>query len=239
MELKVNIDLEAAVAQALAPEKLQPILDKHIIGAITSAIDDATGYRSTFRTVLKDQLAAAMPHGIEIADVAKFQHVLNEVLRNAVHGQNATALNTALEKAAASVMPDMPATLKLSQLMEDARHGLHVEEREAFYALFEQEYGFSHLYLDRETNKGSRYGSGTSGTSETKKYAADYRLDFNEEGRCYSMKLDGKQVTPGSLPNAVGGFEGTLLALYVGRTRLEFDMNSDGVASAASEQYDY
>ena len=119
MELKVTIDLEAAVAQALAPEKLQPILDKQIIGAITSAIDDATGYRSTFRTALKEQLAGAMPHGIEIADVAKFQHVLNEVLRN-----------------------------------------------------------------------------------------------------------------------AVGGFEATLLSLYVGRTKIEFDMDSDDVQSAASEQYD-
>lgn len=235
MELKISIDLEAALAQALAPEKLQPILDKHIIGAITSAIDDATGYRSTFRTALKDQLAAAMPHGIEIADVAKFQHVLNEVLRDAVHGQNAAALNTALAKAAASVMPDMPASIKLSQLMEDARHGLHVEEREAFYALFEQEYGFSHLYLDHETNKGSRYGGGTG---KTEKHAADYRLAFDKDGRCYSMKLNGKQVTPGSLPNAVGGFEATLLALYVGRTRIEFDMDADDVESAASEQYD-
>lgn len=236
MDLNVKIDLEAAVAQALAPEKLQPILDKHIIGAITSAIDDATGYRSTFRTALKEQFAGALPHGIEIADVAKFQHVLNEVLRDAVHGQNAAALNTALEKAVASVMPDVPATVKLSQLMEDARHGLHVEEREAFYALFEQQYGFSHIYLDREKNKGSLYGTGTS---ETKKYAADYRLDFDKEGRCYSMKLGGKQIIPGSLPNAVGGFEATLLALYVGRTRLEFDMDADDVESAASEQYDY
>jgi hypothetical protein len=235
MELNVKIDLEAAVAQALAPEKLQPILDKHIIGAITDAIDDATGYRSTFRTALKEQLAGALPHGIEIADVAKFQHVLNEVLRNAVHGQNAATLNTALEKAVASLIPDVPATVKLSQLMEDARHGLHVENREAFYALFEQQYGFSHLYLDRETNKGSLYGSGNS---ETKKYAADYRLDFDKEGRCYSMKLDGKQVTPGSLPNAVGGFEATLLALYVGRTRLEIDMDPDDLESAAGEQWD-
>lgn len=235
MEVKVNIDLEAAVAQALAPEKLQPILDKHIIGAITSAIDDATGYRSTFRTALKDQLAAAMPHGLEIADVAKFQHVLNEVLSDAVHGQNATALNAALKEAAASVMPDMPATLKLSQLMADARDGLHVEEREAFYALLEQEHGFSHLYLDRETNKGSRYGSGTG---KTEKHAADYRLDFDKGGRCYSMKLHGRQITPGSLPNAVGGFEAALLALYVGRMRLEFDIDPDDVESAASEQYD-
>lgn len=235
MELKINIDLEAAVAQALAPEKLQPILDKHIIGAITSAIDDATSYRSTFRTTLKDQLAAAMPHGIEVADVAKFQHVLNEALRDAVHGQNAAALNTALKKAVDSVMPDVPATVKLSQLMEDARHGLFVEEHEAFYALFEQQYGFSHLYLDRQTNKGSLYGSGTG---KTEKHAADYRLDFDKDGHCYAMKLSGRQITPGSLPNAVGGFEATLLALYVGRARLEFDMDPDDVESAASEQYD-
>lgn len=71
MELKVNIDLEAVVAQAVAPEKLQPILDKHITDAIASAIKDATGYRSKFREAVEAQLTEAMPHGLKIDDVAK------------------------------------------------------------------------------------------------------------------------------------------------------------------------
>lgn len=75
MDLKITLDMEVAVAAALQPEKLQPILDKHIADAITTAIRDATGYRSAFSEALKEQLTAAMPHGIRLDDVAKFQHV--------------------------------------------------------------------------------------------------------------------------------------------------------------------
>lgn len=234
MELKVTIDLEAALAQALAPEKLQPILDKHIIGAITSAIDDATGYRSTFRTALKEQLAGAMPHGLHVADVAKFQHVLNEALRAAVHGQNAATINAALAEAAASVLPDVPATVKLSDLMKGVREGLHVDGHAEFFAhLEESSYGYKHLSLDSQTRKSRGYGD-----APIDRFGADYQLAFTSEGECYSLRLNGNQVTPTSLPNAVGGFQATLLAMYVGRTRLEFDMRPDEVEYAASEQYD-
>ncbi|MNX44639.1 hypothetical protein D3C86_751330 [compost metagenome] len=234
MELKVNIDLEAAVAQALAPEKLQPILDKHLTDAITSAVRDATGYDSEFRKALEVQLADAMPHGLKVTDVAKFQHVLNEALREAVHGQNAAAVNVALAEAAASVMPDLPASVKLSQLMEDARDGLHVQGGAEFFAhLEESSYGHKHLSLDSETRKLRGYGNERTG-----RFDADYQLAFTSEGECYSLKLNGKQITPTSLPNAISGFQATLLALYVGRTRIEFDMDPDDVASAAAEQYD-
>jgi len=64
------------------------------------------------------------------------------------------------------------------------------------------------------------------------------RLAFTREGQVYSLTLNDKVVTPMSLPNAVGEFEATLLALYVGRTSLEIDMHEHDVKSAASEQYD-
>lgn len=234
MELKVNIDLEAAVAQALAPEKLQPILDKHITEALTSAVRDATGYNSEFRKVLEVQLTEAMPHGLKVSDVAKFQHVLNEALREAVHGQNAATVNAALAEAAASVLPDLPASVKLSQLMESARDGLHVQGGAEFFAhLEDSSYGHKHLSLNSETRKSRGYSSERIG-----RFDADYQLAFTPEGECYSLKLNGKQITPTSLPNAISGFQATLLALYVGRTRIEFDMDPDDVESAASEQYD-
>ena len=233
MELKISIDLEAALAQALAPEKLQPILDKHITDAITTAVRDATGYNSTFSKALKEQLTEAMPHGLNVADVAKFQHVLNEALREAVHGQNAATINVALAEAAASVLPDVPATVKLSELMKGAREGLHVQGGAEFFAhLEESSYGHKHLALDRDTRKSSGYGT------RTDRFSAAYRLSFTAEGECYSLRLNGAQITPSSLPNAIGGFEATLLALYVGRTRIEFDTDPDDVESAASEQYD-
>ena len=226
MELKISIDLEAALAQALAPEKLQPILDKHIIGAITSAIDDATGYRSTFRATLKDQLATALPHGLALDDVAKFQHLLNHSMAGLVHGLNSEAINVALTKAAAAAFPNVPAALKMSELLKEARESFHLERHEAFYAHFEpSDYGGGWLALDGDRMCRSQY-------------SAQIRLGVNKEGDVYSLKLDGKDITPSSRPDVIGRFDTMLMAMYVGRTRLEIDMDEHDVESAASEQHD-
>jgi hypothetical protein len=226
MELKINIDLEAAIAQALAPEKLQPILDKHIAGAITSAIDDATGYRSDFRTRLKDQLATALPHGLAMDDMAKFQHVLNQSIAGLVHGLNTETINAALEKAAAEVIPNLPVSKKLSELLKDARSDFHTDRHEAFFAHFKpSEYGGGWLALDSDPDCRCEY-------------SANIRLGVNSEGNVYSLKLDGKDVTPASRPDVINAFDATLMGMYVGRTRLEIDMDPDDVESAASEQYD-
>ncbi|MNL81981.1 hypothetical protein D3C87_2092390 [compost metagenome] len=69
-------------------------------------------------------------------------------------------------------------------------------------------------------------------------YSARIRLGVNKEGDVYSLKLDGKDITPSSRPDVIGRFDTMLMAMYVGRTRLEIDMDEDDVESAASEQYD-
>lgn len=226
MELKINIDLEAVVAQALAPERLQPILDKHISAAITSAIDDATGYRSDFRNRLKEQLATAMPHGLTMDDMAKFQHVLNQSMANLASGLNTETINAALAKVVADVLPNLPGTVTLSDLLKDARADFHADRREAFYAHFERsEYGGGWLALDGDPNCRSEYSAGI-------------RLGVNSEGEVFSLRLDGKDVTPASRPDVINRFDATLMSMYVGRTRLEMDMEPDDVEYAAAEQYD-
>lgn len=234
MELKVNIDLEAAVAQALAPEKLQPILDKHITEAITSAIKDATGYRSKFRETVEAQLVEAMPHGLRLDDVAKFQHVLNAALQSAVHAQNSEAVNIALAEAAKEALPDVPTVIKISELMEAAREGLlYSESGRAFYAhLDRSESGGGWLYLDENENPGKGYGI------DGGKYSAKYSIAFQGDGSVYALKLRDKQVTPASRPDVITHFDASLMSMYVGRTRLEIDMDPDDVESAAAEQYD-
>lgn len=235
MELKVNIDLEAAVAQALAPEKLQPILDKHITEAITSAIKDATGYRSKFREAVEAQLTEAMPHGLKIDDVAKFQHVLNTALQSAVHAQNSSAVHVALNEAANAALPDVPTVVKMSELMTAAREGLlYSDERAAFFAHLDQsDSGGGWLYLDKSEKPGKGYGI------DGGKYSAEYQLAFQRDGSVYALKLRDKQVTPASRPDVISNFDAMLMAMYVGRTRLELDMDPDDVESAAAEQYEY
>lgn len=239
MEIKINLDLEAAIANALIPENLSPILNKHVTEAITSAIRDATDYNSDFRKLLKTQIAETMPHGLAIDDVVKFQHVLNKALQGAVHGANSDAVNAALAEAAKAALPEVPATVTMTELLEMARAGLNVEGHEAFYALYEEsEYGGGgHLYLDSNPEVGkSPYG--ISSRRENNKYSAEINLAFNKEGEVYSLKFRNEQVTPASRPTVITKFDATLMAMYVGRTKLNVDIGPDDVQCEAGERYD-
>lgn len=236
MELKINIDLEAALGEALSAEKLGPILDKHLKEAVTSAISDATGYRSEFRKKLTEQVAAALPHGLNLDDVAKFQQVLNQTLLEVVRCANQDAVTVALEKAVKQVMPDVPPVVKMSDLVKEAREGFHKERTDAFFAYFEpSEYGGGWLYLDENEKPGDSYGRSDR---DSQKYRARYRLAFNKEGSVYALHLDGKDVTPSSRPDIIGSFDAMLMAMYVGRSSLEVDIDADDVESAASEHWD-
>lgn len=226
MEIKIELDLPAIIGAAVSVERVQPLVDKAIAEAIKDAISDATGYRSAFREELKKQLAEAMPKGLGIDDCAKFQHMLNAAVTDAVHGENAQVVQAALRAAAKAVMPDVPAKIKLSELIEAARDGFHKEKHEAFYALLEMsEYGGGTLFLDRDE-------------STREKYRADMRISFTKAGEVYALHLDGRDITPKSTPVAVGSFDGLLLSMYVGRTSLELDCDEGDVESAAAEQYD-
>lgn len=233
--MNITIDFEGAIARALAPEALDPILDKHLKAAITSAIDDATGYRSEFQKALKEQLAEALPHGLGIDDVAKFQHILNGALQAVVGEANGATIQAAMKKVVANVMPDLPAVMKLSEFAETMRDGMHKESHEAFYAFMECKHGYTHIFFDSDERPGS---SSTYADREDVKYRAAYSIAANKEGEVYSLKLRGKEVTPASLPNVIGRFDASLMAMYVGRTRLEIDIEDDDLESLSGEQYD-
>jgi hypothetical protein len=227
MEININLDVQSIIANAVSAERVQPIVDKAISEAIKDAISDATGYSSQFRKELKAQLSDALPHGLGIDDCAKFQQMINRAVTEAVHGANAEVIQTAMKAGVKAVLPDVPARIKLSEFMKEARHGFHKEDHEAFYAHLEiSEYGSGHLYLDRDEDC-------------REKYRADMRIAFTKEGEVYSLKLDGIDITPKSTPSAVGSFDGLLLAMYVGRTSLDVDIDEDEVEYAARSKDDY
>ena len=228
MKFNFEIDIEGIVAAAVAPERIQPLLDKAITDAMKQSLDEATGYRSEFRKLLTEQLTEALPHGLRVHDVAKFQHMLNLAVSNAVEGANAEALKSAFGKVAQSILPEVPARIKLSELLEQARHGFHKDDHERFYARFEPSTyssGGGHLYLDSDAS-----------TRDT--YRASMRLAFNGDGVIYALKLDGRDITPKATPAAVGDFDGLLLAMYCGRTTLDIDMDEYEVESACEAKED-
>lgn len=228
MKLEINLDIESAINNALSPEKLNPLLEKAVNEALKRAIDDATGYGSEFRETLEGQLKKAMPHGLALDDVAKFQHLLNNAMNQLVSAANNDTVKTAMEKAVKNAMPDGPTRIKMSELIKEARDGFHKDSHEAFYAKYrESKYGpGGWLSLDSDEDCRSEH-------------SAEIQLAINEAGDVYSLKMDGKQVTPTSLPNAIGRLEGLILSMYVGRTTIEMDIDAYEVESLATSQTDY
>lgn len=238
MNINIELDLPGIITQACAAERIQPLIDKAIADALKSAIDDATGYRSEFRKALTVQLATALPHGLVVDDVAKFQQVLNATLTKHVQDANTETVCAAINKMLRHVLPDVPASVKLSDFMKIARSGFHKEEHEAFYAHWKPStHGGGWLSLDSDEFPGQGYGT-TSREREDMTHRASYRIAVNKEGEVYSLRLDGKDILPNSTPNVVGEFTATLMAMYVGRTKLEVDIDDDDVREAAQEQYD-
>lgn len=226
MEIKIKLDIPAIITNACSAERIQPLVDKAISEAIKDAINDATGYRSDFRKLLQSQLSESMPHGLGIDDCAKFQQVFNRAITEAVHGANAQTIQTAMQSALKGVIPDVPQRIKMTELLNVARQGFHKESHEAFYARLKlSEYGGGWLYLDEDD--GCR-----------NEYSAHMNLAFNKEGEVYALKFEGRDMTPKSLPVAVGRFDGLLLSMYVGRTSLEIDMDEDEVEYAAQPEQD-
>lgn len=223
MKFELDLDLPGIIAQAVSAEKLQPIIDKAVDTALRSAIEEATGYRSEFRNTLEAQVAAALPHGLHLDDTAKLQHLMNIAFSDMVGRFNAEAVRAMFERTRAIPLPEVPTEVKLSELLESARDGLHVfdESKGFFCELKESEYSAGTHYLSLDEDEGSS------------EYRAAYRLSINKDGEVYSLKLDGQQVTPSFLPDVIGTFDATLMSMYVGRTKLRLDMDEYDIERAA------
>jgi len=227
MKLEINLDLESALNKALSPEKMGPLLESVVNAAIKSAIEEATGYRSEFRKTLEAQVKETMPSGLDLRDVAKFSHVLNASIATVVDAANNATIKAAMDKVVKSVIPDVPATIKLSELIKVAREGFHKTDCEEFYAHYrESEFGGGWLALDRDSDCRSQHS------------AAIY-LAISKNGSVYSVKMNCVPVTPASMPNAVGHLDSLLLSMYVGRTSIELDIDAHEVESLAGDQTEY
>lgn len=238
MDITIKIDIEKAISGALAPEKLAPILDKHVTEAITSAIRDATDYSSDFRKTLSAQLKDLLPHGLGKDDTVKFQHLLNEALKSAVAGANLVMVQSALMEAVTNTLPTLPPTVTMKELLEMARGDFCKEDGSAFYAYFEEsDSGGGHLYLDSDESPGTGMFGRKQGREDVK-YSAENALHFNKEGEVYSMKLDGNLIKPASMPTVISAFDTMLMSLYVGRTRIVEVLDDNDVRELSAHQYD-
>ena len=237
MKIEINLAIEEAIQKAVNAEVLGPVVEKAVFGAVKSAIEDATGYSSEFRKTMAAQLKEALPHGLGVDETAKFQFILNNAMQALIRETNTDTVTVAMSNAVKAVLPEVSKTIKVTELMEMARDSFLKEKHEAFYAHFEEsEYGGGTLFLDSEERPGSSYRSHRDSTDL--RHSARYRIAFNTEGECYSMRMDGTDLTMTKIPHAISHFDSALLALYVGKSVIDLDCDDGDVHALAEAQYD-
>lgn len=117
----MQIDISTLIAEAaekiLAPENLAPKLEKALDDAVGKALEEAMGYRSTFREMLNKTMAEAMPSGVD--GMTKIGELVASRVASLIATTQDNALSQLIDKQLADLIEPVPAEMKLSELMSE------------------------------------------------------------------------------------------------------------------------
>lgn len=220
MNIDINIEqiVADAVGAALSPEKLQPIITTNVEKAVKSAIDDAFGYRSPFLKLLEGKIAEAMPTDIE--DIGRYGDLVLKAVSAFINETQQDYIRNAIQPKLEGMLKKLPSTMKLSELVK-----LLVEEFSQDHLDSERDgseqptiivrrstgicSGYWHLHIDPKEGK-SEYG-------------CRIRADFQDSGKCYSLKIDDEDMGRALLIGPTYNADALMLNIYTGGITIELD----------------
>lgn len=218
MNIDINIEglVADAVAAALAPEKLQPIIQANVEKAVKSAIDDNFGYRSPFIELCKESMAAVMP--TDLGDLGRYGDLVLKTFKFALSEHQDHVLKQTITERMEQLLKPLPTRMKLSELVEQlTSHFSNCYSRDGSerptFIIEKNDRGYWHLYADPKEDAG-RYSQ----------YSCAIHMAFTEDGECYSLKVDEKDDPKKMI--FIGshyGADALALNIYTGGTKIDFE----------------
>ncbi|WP_430310050.1 hypothetical protein [Pseudomonas sp. PONIH3] len=236
MQLDINIEgiVADSVAAALSPEKLQPIIDKNVESAVTSAIKEQFSYNSPFKKLLEESLAGAMP--TKIAGLGRYGDLVLKTVSAMINDYQEQALRQTITEKLTKVLEPLPARIKLSELIDQLTRAFedsHLRDKhgsEAPTFIIEKGTGYSstseywRLYAD--ANEG------------VDKYSCQVQMAFTGEGECYSLRVGETDMKKSLILGSAYGAEALVLNLYSGGTQVEYEQVYVGdIRYAEADEY--
>lgn len=230
--MELNIDIESVVAQAvaaaLAPERLQPIITKQVEKAVDNAIEEQFGYRAPFRKLLEEKMAAAMPTNME--DLGRFSDLVLKVISAKLHEAQAEAVAQIIQPKLDAMLKPLPPTMKLSELVAkllpdladdyrrngDSQPTIIVEHNDGLD-------GYWRLYID---SRGDR-----------DKYSCRLQIAFDKEGKAYSLRIGDEKMEKALLIGPTYNADALLLQIYTCGITIELDQTDFSDVYYEGEDY--
>lgn len=221
MQLDINIEgiVAASVAAALSPEKLQPIIDKNMESAVTSAIQEQFNWNSPFKKLLEESLAGAMP--TKISGLGRYGDLVLKTVSSMIEDYQEQALRQTITEKIAKVLEPLPARIKLSELIDKltkAFEDSHLRDKhgsEAPTFIVEKGTGYSST-----SEYWKLYADANEGVD---KYSCQVQMAFTEEGECYSLRVGDTDMKKALILGSAYGAEALVLNLYTGGTKVDYE----------------
>lgn len=222
--MQLNIDIEKMVADAitakLAPEVLQPIIEKNVGEAVQAAIEGQFRYNSDFRKGLEQHITGHMPK--TYADMGYFGDFVSKAvvakLNSVMAEQAANVINPMLEE----ITKPLPAEMKIGELLkmlfDDFNHTSesYAEKNHSPTFIIKETYpndsvlrGYMSVSIDPEENKS--------------RHSCKYQLSFDGDGHVTTIRIDDVKITEGLIAGRMFGISRMLLQLYSQQVKVVFD----------------
>ena len=219
--MQIDLDIENmladAVRNALSPEKMQPIIEANVSKAVRSAIEEQFRYSSPFDKLLKDSVSAVMPTSLE--DMGRLGDLVLKTVMATVNETQVDFVQRAVEAKMKSMLQALPAKMTLSALV-----GMLVKEFDEPDNYERKECSRPSIIVKKADYPVSGYWSLAFDPEEGKgEYSCRVRAAFTQEGRCYSLHIQGEDVKKALLISTTYSADALMLQLYIGGVEVELD----------------
>lgn len=217
--MQINLNIEETIAQALtaalAPERLQAVIEKQIAEVADRAIKDAFSTYGDFSKTVATAVKSLIPHELSLDGAANWNHAIGQHIAERLMAVNDQRIAQAISPMLDELLATPPAELKVSELVAKA-----VEYWGEEYG--ERKHGRPTIIFDHRDSNGY-WGMALDKESGTSEYSCAIRIQVNSKGDVYSLKVNECDIKKTKFAGPFFNFEAYLFQLYTGGTKLVLD----------------
>ena len=208
MDIRISIDLETALQNAITaavqPDKLQALIQGRVKDAVKAAVNEATDYRSPFRKKIIEAVAAAMPADLD--KLGRLSDAVLKILSAQVEKAQSEFITQAMAESIAELIPAARREVKLSDLVKEMAEGAKTFCQDGSCSIHEGGAG--------------GYWSLKFGNSCAR---------MTPEGTCHWLSLDGYDCSAKAFIGTAYGEQKILLGIYTQQTTVIRDVDQDQI----------
>lgn len=217
MQLDINIEgiVATAVAAALSPEKLQPIIEKNVESTVKRAIEEQFSYSSPFKKLLEEKLAGVMP--TDVQDIGRYGDLVLKTVSGYLQDMQNQAVKQSIEEKLTAMLKPLPARMTLTELVKQITKAFEdrsdIAGEDGPSIIIEKSEGicdgYWQLYADAEQNKD--------------KWSCSVKMMFRSDGECFDLTVNEYDPKKSLYLGATYGIEALLLNIYTGGVKIDFE----------------